>query len=167
MNPFSAPWKYQKTLRFSDVFRGQGKGALGTNGLIHLYVIHNWTQHQTQQHFVHKWEQRDYEFPYNIFRLEAKVWKWSYFTCTHTHVWFPLQCPKNEVFSLRISSVNVTKSEVSCGFGHIYWRNPWWKTSCFVQCYSITPVIYWPSIHCSLLYQWRFQNPVNYQSPSS
>ena len=25
--------------------------------------------------------------------------------------------------SLRISSVNVTKSAVSCGFGHIYWRN--------------------------------------------
>ena len=28
-------------------------------------------------------------------------------------------------FPLRISSVNVTKF----GFGHIYWRNPWWKTS--------------------------------------
>ena len=22
-----------------------------------------------------------------------------------------------------------------CGFGHIYWRNPWWKTSFFVDCY--------------------------------
>ena len=27
-------------------------------------------------------------------------------------------------FSLRISSVNVTKSTVNCGFGHIYWGNP-------------------------------------------
>ena len=27
-------------------------------------------------------------------------------------------------FPLRISSVNVTKSAVSCGFDHIYWRNP-------------------------------------------
>ena len=27
-------------------------------------------------------------------------------------------------FPLRISLVNVTKSAVSCGFGHIYWRNP-------------------------------------------
>ena len=27
-------------------------------------------------------------------------------------------------FPLSISSVNVTKSAVSCGFGHIYWRNP-------------------------------------------
>ena len=26
-------------------------------------------------------------------------------------------------FPLRISSVNVTKSAVSCEFGHIYWRN--------------------------------------------
>ena len=27
-------------------------------------------------------------------------------------------------FPLRIFSVNVTKSPVLCGFGHIYWRNP-------------------------------------------
>ena len=37
-------------------------------------------------------------------------------------------------FPLRISSVNVTKSPGSCGFGHIYWRNPYWKTSFFIQC---------------------------------
>ena len=35
-------------------------------------------------------------------------------------------------FPLRIFSVNVTKSAVSCEFGHIYWRNPQWKTSFFV-----------------------------------
>ena len=34
-------------------------------------------------------------------------------------------------FPLRIFSVNVTKSAVSCEFGHIYWRNPYWKTSFF------------------------------------
>ena len=35
MHPFPGvdPWKHQKTLRFPDVFRGQRKGALGTNGL--------------------------------------------------------------------------------------------------------------------------------------
>ena len=27
-------------------------------------------------------------------------------------------------FSIRVSSVNVIKSVVSCEFGHIYWRNP-------------------------------------------
>ena len=36
---------------------------------------------------------------------------------------------KKGSFPLRVSSVNVTKSAVSCGFDHIYWRNPWWKTS--------------------------------------
>ena len=33
MDPFSTPWKHKKTVRFSDAFRGQRKGALGTNGL--------------------------------------------------------------------------------------------------------------------------------------
>ena len=37
-------------------------------------------------------------------------------------------------FPLRIFLVNMTKCAVSCGFGHIYWRNTWWKTSFFVQC---------------------------------
>ena len=32
-----------------------------------------------------------------------------------------------------ISSVNMTKSAGNCGFGHIYWRNPLWKTLFFVQ----------------------------------
>ena len=40
------------------------------------------------------------------------------------------------IFPLRASSVNVTKSAENCGFGHIYWRNPKWKTSFFVQCWS-------------------------------
>ena len=37
-------------------------------------------------------------------------------------------------FPLRISSVNVVKSADSWGVRHIYWRNPLWKTSFFVQC---------------------------------
>ena len=32
-------------------------------------------------------------------------------------------------------SVNVTKSTGNCGFGHIFWRYPEWKTSFFVQCH--------------------------------
>ena len=36
MHPFSTPWKHQKTERFSDVFRGLRKGALGTNGLMQI-----------------------------------------------------------------------------------------------------------------------------------
>ena len=39
-------------------------------------------------------------------------------------------------FTFRISSVNVTKSAENCGFGHIYWWNPSWKTStsCKKEC---------------------------------
>ena len=33
MHPFSTPLKHHKIVRFSDVFRGQEKGALGANGL--------------------------------------------------------------------------------------------------------------------------------------
>ena len=35
-----------------------------------------------------------------------------------------INAPKKWSLSLRTSSVNETKSVVSCGFGHIYWRNP-------------------------------------------
>ena len=39
-------------------------------------------------------------------------------------------------FPLRISSINVTKSVGNCEFiGHSYWRNPYWKTSYFAQCF--------------------------------
>ena len=54
---------------------------------------------------------------------------------------FVLTLPKKWSFPLRISSVNVTKSAVSCGFGHIYWKNPQWKTSFFVQCKSLSPEV--------------------------
>ena len=36
-------------------------------------------------------------------------------------------------FPLRISWVNAIKSTVSCGFGHIYWRNPLGKISFSAQ----------------------------------
>ena len=39
---------------------------------------------------------------------------------------------KTGSFPLGISSVNVAQS--ICGFGHIFWRNPKWKTSFLVQC---------------------------------
>ena len=34
-------------------------------------------------------------------------------------------------FPLKTSSVNLIKSSVSCGFGHIYWRNFLWKSLFF------------------------------------
>ena len=39
-------------------------------------------------------------------------------------------------FPLRIFSVNVNESAVSCWFSDIYWKNPKWKISYFVQCNS-------------------------------
>ena len=54
-----------------------------------------------------------------------------------TRLIFLLLLHKKWSFPLRISSVNVSKSTVSCRFGHIYWRNPQWKTSffCAVSCF--------------------------------
>ena len=43
-------------------------------------------------------------------------------------------------FPLKIFSVNVTKSAGDCGFGHIYWKNPKWKTSFFHFCAVQRPV---------------------------
>ena len=40
---------------------------------------------------------------------------------------------EKQSFPFDIFSVNVTKSAVSRGFGHIYWRNPPWKISFFAQ----------------------------------
>ena len=40
---------------------------------------------------------------------------------------------KKRSFPLRISWVNVTKSAEKCGFGHIYWRILYWKTSFLVE----------------------------------
>ena len=39
-------------------------------------------------------------------------------------------------FLLSISFINVIKFPDSCGFGPIYWRDPLWKISFFVQCFS-------------------------------
>ena len=51
-----------------------------------------------------------------------------------------VHCTKNEVFHEgsffhEVYLVNVTKSAVSFGSGHIYCINPGWRTSFFVQWY--------------------------------
>ena len=63
-------------------------------------------------------------------------------------------------FPLRISSVIATKSVRNCGFGHIYWKNPWWKTSFFVQhpfqkklyIFSISFFIYFETVYIWPMY---------------
>ena len=47
-----------------------------------------------------------------------------------------LKLRKRWSFPFGISSVNVTKSAGNCGFGHIYWRNPQWKTFLCIVCCS-------------------------------
>ena len=46
---------------------------------------------------------------------------------THKAQWVILH--KKWSFSLRVFSINASKSTGNCGFGRIYWRNPSWKTS--------------------------------------
>ena len=46
---------------------------------------------------------------------------------------FSKPLPKNQSFPLKISSKNVSKSTISCRFGHIYWKNPQWKSLFFAQ----------------------------------
>ena len=54
-------------------------------------------------------------------------------------------------FPLRMSSVNVSKSAGNCGncgFGHIYWRSPQWKTLC-------SAVRLWWSFFAKIFIDWR------------
>ena len=60
-----------------------------------------------------------------VFFTFLKLCKWYQITQRTLH--------KKWSFPLRISSVNVTKF----GFGHIYWKYPWWKTSFFVEWHHI------------------------------
>ena len=72
-----------------------------------------------------------------IFRTRGNFHMWlSRATSNHpsVHQYHDIPLHKKWGFPLTISSVNVTKSTGNCRFGHIYWRNPRWKTSFFVQC---------------------------------
>ena len=55
-------------------------------------------------------------FCWNLFTETKKIWFW-------VAAGENLSLHEKWSFPLRVSSVNVTKSIVSCGFGHIYWSN--------------------------------------------
>ena len=61
-----------------------------------------------------------------------------------TFINFVLSTAQKIKFSITVSSVNVTKSAGNCGFSHICWRNPYWKTSFFVPCPHISSSSYSP-----------------------
>ena len=65
-----------------------------------------------------------------IYTVFNRVAKWFFLKISNV-TFELLTLHKKWSFPLRISSVNVTKSTDSCGFGHIYWRNPSCKTSFF------------------------------------
>ena len=84
----------------------------------------------------------------------------EYQTRCSTQPWWTIDrtLRKKLSFSLRISSVNVTKSAVSCEFGHIYRRNPKWNTSFFVQWKLLDFIHILSKFHCvhQRLSKWRF-----------
>ena len=68
-----------------------------------------WKKSKEIQYFEH--------IPYKVYKDTTQASMFNYhFKSFYT--------AKNWSFSLRISSVNVTKSAENFGFGHIYWRNP-------------------------------------------
>ena len=59
---------------------------------------------------------------WKVFIKQYHPWDRRFYEKIHIHIQQSLH--KKWCFPLRISAINVTKSAVSCGFGHIYWRNP-------------------------------------------
>ena len=81
--------------------------------------------------------------------------KWGYSGIIKSY-WIRLHASQHKKWSflLRISSVNVAKFIGNCGFGHIYWRNPEYKTSFS----SNSTVIRVPKNFCYLqkyFYKWN------------
>ena len=60
------------------------------------------------------------EYYFDSFFVFHVMFYFSTSFCRNYFPSLPLHCTKNESFLLRISSVNVTKSAVSCGFRNVY-----------------------------------------------
>ena len=107
---FSIPWKHQKTVRFSDVFRGSKKGELGTNGLIKIQstLTRIWSTelHRTgsvksssafsnqllnSDAFFANSKQRSSTCKFNVFKFDGKwkLFKNAYTIYVHVHISHP------------------------------------------------------------------------------
>ena len=64
----------------------------------------------------------------SIFKCYSQINIFPASTSFLTKVSIALSLHKKWSFPIRITSLNVTKSSVSRGFGHIYWKNSQWKT---------------------------------------
>ena len=83
-----------------------------------------------QNYFLYSWlikvvisQHRKWSFPLRISSVNVIKSAWL--------IKVVISVYKKWIFSLRISSANVIKPAVSCGFGHISWRNPKLKSSYF------------------------------------
>ena len=59
----------------------------------------------------------------NVSYIQMRFWLTSLLDLSNLQESHPSFLHKKWSFSLRISPVKVNKPTVSCGFGHIYWRN--------------------------------------------
>ena len=91
-----------------------------------------------------------------LYELELSLIKRKYTGITFLSI-SPRPLHKKWSFPLRISSVNVTKSAVSCRLGHICWKNSSWKTSFFVQ-WALTHFISMLHFYIS----WKHLKNVNF-----
>ena len=84
----------------------------------------SWCGNLAETHIFHRvWgDSQNFVLIYNPGQNNLHCVKCGNFWCGYAQ--FQRQSPKKWSFPLRVSSVNVTKSAVSCEFGHIYWRNP-------------------------------------------
>ena len=62
--------------------------------------------------------------PKKTSKKSVRILKSNVYCVTQGVLLFIFTLQKKWSFPSRISSVNVAKSAVFCGFGHIYWRNP-------------------------------------------
>ena len=70
--------------------------------------------------------------------------KWKKFSgiITHKNWNSELKIANMSKYQTQTYSVNVTKSAGNCGFGQIYWKDPWWKTSFFVKWVLLGNLLY-------------------------
>ena len=109
---------------------------------LYLSVVSYWKKSTDIKPSEHRklWPSKSLIWLFNIWLIWSHsspinlIWeiKIIFLSCLGRKTWISLH--KKWSFPLRISSVNATKSARNCGFGHIYWRNPYWKTSFFMQC---------------------------------
>ena len=111
--------RYQ-LLNCNTLQRCQGITFFGIN---RIHVVFTWkyagfysklTQSCTYSHLLQKWENTVPKDPVFTIVLHGEFSQESSTIDTAQKMEFPLM----------VSSVNVTKSVVFCGFGHIFWRNP-------------------------------------------